>query len=99
MEIMTVLQPDGALYLAQEFEQGLTLTNILFTRDAFQSQKEFQMNKNQVEGAVKDAAGKVQQKTGELVGSDKQQVKGLVKQAEGKTQKAVGDIENAVKKK
>ena len=57
------------------------------------------MNKNQVEGAVKDAAGKVQQKTGQLVGSDKQQVKGLVKQAEGKTQKAVGDIENAVKKK
>ena len=57
------------------------------------------MNNNQVEGAVKDAAGKVQQKTGELVGSDKQQVKGLVKQAEGKTQKAVGDIENAVKKK
>ena len=57
------------------------------------------MNKNQVEGAVKDAAGKVQQKTGELVGSDKQQVKGLVKQAEGKTQKAVGDIQNAVKKK
>ena len=57
------------------------------------------MNKNQVEGAVKDAAGKVQQKTGEIVGNDKQQVKGLVKQAEGKTQKAVGDIENAVKKK
>ena len=57
------------------------------------------MNKNQVEGAVKDAAGKVQQKTGELVGNDKQQVKGLVKQAEGKTQKAVGDIENAIKKK
>ena len=57
------------------------------------------MNKNQVEGAVKDAAGKVQQKTGQLVGSDKQQVKGLVKQAEGKTQKAVGDIENAVKTK
>ena len=56
------------------------------------------MNKNQVEGAVKDAAGKVQQKTGELVGSDKQQVKGLVKQAEGKTQKAVGDIENALKR-
>ena len=57
------------------------------------------MNKNQVEGAVKDAAGKVQQKTGELVGNDKQQVKGLVKQAEGKTQKAVGDIENEAKKK
>ena len=57
------------------------------------------MNKNQVEGALKDAAGKVQQKTGALVGSDKQQVKGLVKQVEGKTHKAVGDIENAAKKK
>ena len=57
------------------------------------------MNKDQVEGAVKDVVGKVQQKTGELVGSDKQQVKGLVKQVEGKTQKAVGDIENAVEKK
>ena len=57
------------------------------------------MNKDQVEGAVKDTVGKVQQKTGELVGSDKQQVKGLVKQVEGKTQKAVGDIENAVEKK
>ena len=96
---MTVLQPDVALYLRQDFEQVLALKNILFTRDAFQSQKEFQMNKNQVEGAVKDAAGKVQQKTGELVGNDKQQVKGVVKQAEGKTQKAVGDIENSVKKK
>lgn len=56
------------------------------------------MNKDQVEGTVKDAAGKVQQKTGELVGSDEQQVKGLVKQVEGKVQKAVGDIENAAKK-
>ena len=57
------------------------------------------MNKDQVKGAIKDAAGKVQQKTGELVGSDKQQVKGALKQAEGKTQKAVGDIKSAVDKK
>lgn len=57
------------------------------------------MNKDQVKGAIKDAAGKVQQKTGQLVGSDKQQVKGALKQAEGKTQKAVGDIKSAVNKK
>lgn len=57
------------------------------------------MNKDQVKGAIKDAAGKVQQKTGELVGSDKQQVKGALKQAEGKTQKAVGDIKSAVNKR
>ena len=57
------------------------------------------MNKDQVKGAIKDAAGKVQQKTGQLVGSDKQQVKGALKQAEGKTQKAVGDIKSAVNKR
>lgn len=57
------------------------------------------MNKDQVKGAIKDAAGKVQQKTGQLVGSDKQQVKGALKQAEGKTQKAVGNIKSAVDKK
>lgn len=56
------------------------------------------MNKDQVKGAVKDAAGKVQQKTGELVGNTEQQVKGLAKQAEGKTQKGFGDAKEAVKK-
>ncbi|MCY7308644.1 MAG: CsbD family protein [Rhodoferax sp.] len=55
------------------------------------------MNKDQVKGAMKDAAGKVQQKTGEIVGSQKQQTKGLVKQMEGTTQKAVGDVKEAVK--
>jgi uncharacterized protein YjbJ (UPF0337 family) len=54
------------------------------------------MNKDQVKGAVKNAAGKVQQKTGEAIGSTDQQVKGLVKQAEGKAQKAFGDVKAAV---
>ena len=57
------------------------------------------MNKNQVKGAVKDAAGKVQEKAGELVGSKEQQVKGLAKQVAGKVQKRVGDLEEAVKAK
>jgi len=48
------------------------------------------MNKDQVKGAVKEVAGKVQAKTGEIVGSTNQQVKGLVKETEGKMQKNVG---------
>lgn len=55
------------------------------------------MNKDQVKGAVKDAAGKVQQKAGDLVGNHKQEAKGLAKQAEGKTQKAVGNAKEAIK--
>jgi uncharacterized protein YjbJ (UPF0337 family) len=55
------------------------------------------MNKDQVKGAAKDAAGKVQQKAGDMVGSPKHEAKGLAKQAEGKTQKAVGDAKEAIK--
>ena len=54
------------------------------------------MNKDQVKGAVKDIAGKAQEKVGELTGSDKQQIKGLKNQAEGKVQKGFGDVKEAV---
>lgn len=56
------------------------------------------MNSNQVKGAVKDAAGKVQRKVGEATGSTEQQVKGAAKQAEGKTQKAVGNVQDDARK-
>lgn len=55
------------------------------------------MNKDQVKGAGKQAAGKVQQKTGELIGSEKHQAKGLAKQAEGKVQKNYGDAKETLK--
>ena len=55
------------------------------------------MNKDQVKGAVKDAAGKVQQKTGEVIGSTEQQAKGLAKQVDGKAQTAYGDVKEAAK--
>lgn len=55
------------------------------------------MNKDQVKGAIKETAGKVQTKAGEAMGSNKQQAKGLAKQAEGKTQKAVGNVKDAGK--
>jgi len=54
------------------------------------------MNSDQIKGTIKDAAGKVQRKAGEAVGSPKQQVKGTLKQAEGKAQKAWGDTKEAV---
>jgi uncharacterized protein YjbJ (UPF0337 family) len=55
------------------------------------------MNKNQIKGNIKETAGKVQQKTGAMVGSSEQQLKGIQKQADGKMQKAVGDAQEAVK--
>ena len=55
------------------------------------------MNKNQVKGAAKDIAGKVQEKVGQLVGSKEQQVKGLGKQISGKAEKTMGDAKEAIK--
>lgn len=55
------------------------------------------MKKDQIEGSIKDAAGKVQQKIGEIVGNPKQQMKGVQKQIKGKTQKAIGNVKEAAK--
>lgn len=55
------------------------------------------MNTDQVKGALKEAAGKVQSKTGELIDSPEQQAKGMVKQVEGKTQKNLGDAKEILK--
>ena len=55
------------------------------------------MNKDQVKGTFKDAAGKVQEATGKLIGSSGQQLKGIQKQVAGRTQKAVGDIKEVAK--
>ena len=55
------------------------------------------MNKDQVKGVAKDAAGKVQEQAGKLVGSKEQQIKGLSKQISGKVQKGAGDVKQSVK--
>jgi len=55
------------------------------------------MNKNQVKGALKDIAGKVQEEVGNLVGSKEQQVKGLGKQISGKAEKTYGDAKEVIK--
>ncbi len=54
------------------------------------------MNKDQVKGAVKEVAGKVQGKLGDVTGNTTQKVKGLVNEAAGKAQKKVGDLKEAI---
>jgi len=41
------------------------------------------MNKNQIEGSVKDVTGKLQQKIGQATGNTNQRVKDVAKQIEG----------------
>ena len=53
------------------------------------------MNKDKIEGAIKDVAGKAQQEVGKLTGSETQQIKGIAKQGEGKIQKGVGEVKEA----
>jgi len=55
------------------------------------------MNRDQVKGGMKDAAGKMQRKVGEATGNKNQQVKGVGKQIEGKVQKAVGNAKEDFK--
>ena len=54
------------------------------------------MNRNQMKGAAKNVAGKVQQKFGELTGNKTQQAKGVAKQVVGKVQRAAGNVEQAL---
>jgi uncharacterized protein YjbJ (UPF0337 family) len=55
------------------------------------------MDKDQVQGTLKEAAGKVQQTTGKVIGSTEQQVKCLRKQSDGRQQKSEGDTKGALK--
>ena len=55
------------------------------------------MNKDQVKGAVKEVAGKVQAEVGKATGSVSQQVKGKVLEAEGRSQTLAGDVKEVVK--
>ena len=57
------------------------------------------MNTDQVKGAAKDIAGKVQEGVGKAVDSPEQRAKGLEKQVEGKGQKALGDAKEIIKGK
>ena len=56
------------------------------------------MNKDQVEGKVKDIAGRVERQAGEWTGNKEAEVRGAAKQVEGKVQGAWGDVKDAGEK-
>lgn len=60
-------------------------------------QKDFIMNKNQIDGGMKEAAGKVQKEFGKVVDSPKHKAEGGMKETEGKVQKTAGNIEEKAK--
>ena len=55
------------------------------------------MNRDQVEGKVKDVAGKAQRAFGDATNNASQQIKGGAKQVEGKVQQGIGNVEEAAK--
>ncbi|MGH9503145.1 MAG: CsbD family protein [Terriglobales bacterium] len=57
------------------------------------------MDKDRVEGKVKDIAGRTERQVGEWTGDEKAQVKGAAKQVEGKVQNAWGKAKDEVKKR
>jgi uncharacterized protein YjbJ (UPF0337 family) len=56
------------------------------------------MNKDRVEGKLKDVAGRIERQAGEWTGDPKKQVKGAAKQVEGKVQNALGKVKDAARK-
>lgn len=56
------------------------------------------MNKDQIEGKLKNIGGKIQEEVGKAVGSSEQQAKGLSKQVEGKVQEKYGDAKEEIVK-
>jgi uncharacterized protein YjbJ (UPF0337 family) len=55
------------------------------------------MDKDRVEGKVKDVAGRVERQVGEWTGDTETQAKGAAKQAEGKVQNTWGKVKDAAK--
>jgi uncharacterized protein YjbJ (UPF0337 family) len=55
------------------------------------------INKDQVDGRVKEAAGKVQEVAGRVTGSPTQQLKGKVKKTVGTAQAGFGDAKERFK--
>ena len=56
------------------------------------------MNKDRVEGKLKDVTGRIERQAGEWTDDPKKQAKGTAKQVEGKVQNAWGKVKDATKK-
>jgi uncharacterized protein YjbJ (UPF0337 family) len=55
------------------------------------------MNKDQIEGRVKEAEGKVQETAGKIVGNESQEARGNVTKNLGQLQVKVGDVKQDLK--
>jgi len=55
------------------------------------------MDKDRMEGKVKDVAGRVERQVGEWTGDREKQVDGAAKQGEGKVQNTWGKVKDAAK--
>ncbi len=55
------------------------------------------INKDQVEGRTKEAAGKIQEVAGKTVGNPTQELKGKIKKNVGAAQAKVGDLREDAK--
>jgi uncharacterized protein YjbJ (UPF0337 family) len=55
------------------------------------------INRDQVEGRAREAAGKVQESAGRVMGNNTQRAKGVVKKNVGAAQAKVGDLKEDLK--
>jgi uncharacterized protein YjbJ (UPF0337 family) len=55
------------------------------------------MNKQQVKGSIKEAAGEVQEQAGKLIGSKEQQAKGHAREEAGKAEQRTGDLKEVLR--
>ena len=55
------------------------------------------MNKHQIKGRLKEAAGEVQEQAGKLIGSKEQEAKGHAREQVGKIEKTAGDAKDNLK--
>ena len=55
------------------------------------------MDKHQVKGAAKEAAGKIQKNVGKATANGTQTVKGAARELAGKAEKAYGDVKDDAK--
>jgi uncharacterized protein YjbJ (UPF0337 family) len=56
------------------------------------------INKDQIEGRLKEAGGKIQEAAGKAVGNTTQQVKGAVNKTAGAAQAKFGDVKSDIEK-
>lgn len=55
------------------------------------------MNKDQIEGKLKNIGGKIQEEVGDLIDSPETEAKGIKNQVEGKVQEKAGDLKEAAR--